>query len=126
MGLFSSKKDDKKAELPPLEFPELKSDFPSYESQDSKEMPAEEAEIKTAVTQPATGMEQPLFIKLEQYKDVVESLKKLKSKMAEAESVLERLNDLKQQEDRELENWKSDLETVRKSLLGIDKKLFEA
>jgi len=131
MGLFSStKKDDK---LPPLEFPELPKSVPSFDLDRMQQMPFGAAEIKQAVSRPVEPFmpetnvtsEQPLFIKIDKYKDVVENLKKLRAKLGEAEDSLNRLNKLKEDEDRELSSWRNDLENVRNQLLNVDKNLFE-
>lgn len=139
MGLFGKKKEDKN-DLPPLKFPELPKSVPSFEQ--GKSMQATEAkEIKAAVSPsvpsmppmpsshsqlPSTpSMEKPLFVKIEKYKDVVETLNKLKAKLHDADDVLSRLNTLKDKESRELSAWHSDLERIRNQLLDIDRKLFE-
>lgn len=138
MGLFGNKKEDKN-DLPPLKFPELPKSVPSFEQ--GKSMQATEAkEIKAAVSTsvpspmptssysqlPNTpSLEKPLFVKIEKYKDVVETLNKLKTKLHDADEVLSRLNTLKDKESRELSAWHSDLERIRNQLLDIDRKLFE-
>ncbi|MBT4174502.1 hypothetical protein HOE07_02380 [archaeon] len=134
MGLFGSKK--KEGNLPPLEFPELPKSIPTFEGQ-KQEMPAEAAEIKQAVSQqpvmdaapqmPTTsaGPEQPLFVKIDKYRDVMNNLGKLKKRLSEAEGVLAKMNKLKEEEDRELEAWHGDLEKIRTQLLSIDRNLFE-
>ena len=142
MGLFGNKKEDR-AELPPLQFPELPKSVPSFES--GKGMQAGEAkQIKSAVSsQPMSmqesmklpdkgpqmpapmGTEQPLFVKIEKYRDVVQTLQKLKSNLNDADEILSKLNRIKAEEDRELSAWSKDLERIRNQLLDIDHKLFE-
>jgi len=133
MGLFSSKKNEGK--LPPLEFPELPKSIPTFEGQ-KQEMPTEAAEVKQAVSQAPTmdapqmpttsaGPEQPLFVKIEKYRNVMDNLGKLKKRLSEAEGVLAKMHKLKEEEDRELEIWHADLEKIRTQLLNIDKNLFE-
>ena len=134
MGLFSKKKEEKK-DLPPLKFPELPKSVPSFES--GKSMQATEAEeIKSAVSPgpssmsspglPATpGIEQPLFVKIDKYRDVIDSLGKLKERLHDADEILQNLNSLKEKESKELAAWHSDLEKIRNQLLDIDHKLFE-
>lgn len=110
MGLFSKKK----SELPPLE----PSSLPSYEPLE------EEAAIKGALQEEPED-QSPLFVKVDNYKHVLETLKKLRAKLSDAENVLAKLDSLKTEEDKELEAWKSGLDAIKNQLLAIDKKLFE-
>jgi hypothetical protein len=149
MGLFSKKKEETH-ELPPLKFPELPKSVPSFDS--GKQMQAQEAnEIKQAVSpspampsmpgQPrmpeqgarpsvakmpeSPGVEKPLFVKIDKYRDVVSTLNSLKSRLHEADEILATLNTIKDKEAKELAAWHTDLEKIRNQLLDIDKKLFE-
>ncbi|MBL7051709.1 MAG: hypothetical protein ISS01_01320 [Nanoarchaeota archaeon] len=132
MGLFGNKKDDKN-ELPPLNFPELPNSVPSFEQEKSMKV-SDAKEIKEAISnsdvpqmQPVSSdmSEKPLFVKIEKYKDLVNTLGKLKARLNDADHILQNLNDLKEKENRELSAWHSDLEKVRNQLLDIDRKLFE-
>lgn len=133
MGLFGFKKKEENSDLPPLQFPELPKSVPSFEPQGSFGGDAEK--IKNAVFMPlpslgsssidSLGGEKPLFVKVEKYRDVVETLKKLKARLNDADSVLSKLGQLREEEDRELAAWQSDLERIRGQLLDIDRKLFE-
>lgn len=68
--------------------------------------------------------EAPVFVKIENYKDVLGALETIKSKLAEAKRTLGDINKLKQYEDSELELWSSTLDGIEKKLENIDKALF--
>ena len=132
MGLFGFKKKEENSELPPLQFPELPKSVPSFEPQGS--FGGEAQQIKSAVSMQLPSMgsqdmmmnnEKPLFVKVEKYRDVVETLKKLKTRLGEADTILSKLGQLREEEDKELSAWQSDLEKIRSQLLDIDRKLFE-
>jgi len=132
MGLFGKKKEDKN-DLPPLNFPELPKTVPSFEQEKSMKV-SDAEEIKDAVSSSdvpqmpsvsSSMTEKPLFVKIEKYKDLVNTLGKLKARLNDADHILQNLNDLKEKENRELAAWHSDLEKVRNQLLDIDRKLFE-
>jgi len=135
MGLFGSSKKEEKEELPPLQFPELPKTVPAYEPEETlsdvkKSVSPSDIPIKPAAPShheiPAgVGIEQPLFVKIEKYKQVIDTLGKLKGRLSEAENILNKLNRLKDEEDRELVAWQNDLEKIRGQLMDIDKKLFE-
>jgi hypothetical protein len=135
MGLFGKKKQEDKTELPPLKFPELPQSVPTFEP--NKGMQLNDArQIKSAISprpimpkmntsSVSIGSEKPLFIKIDKYRDVVKTLDKLKSNLSDADNILSKLNQLKVEEDRELNAWNRDLEAIRNHLLDIDHKLFE-
>lgn len=69
-------------------------------------------------------MEQaPIFIKIDQYKNVLDIIEVLKAKVKEAKDQLAKIQQLKSQEDAELEEWYSELQEIEKKIEGIDKSL---
>lgn len=133
MGLFGFKKKEENSDLPPLQFPELPKSVPSFEPQGSFGGDAQQIKNAMSLQIPSMGSsqdimmnnEKPLFVKVEKYRDVVETLKKLKARLSDADMILGKLGQLREEEDRELAAWQSDLERIRSQLLDIDKKLFE-
>lgn len=69
--------------------------------------------------------EAPVFVKIEDYKDVVDVLDLIKDRLAEAKRTLADINELKNDEDSELELWGSTLNEIDKKLDDIDRTLFE-
>ncbi|MFP4117305.1 MAG: hypothetical protein ACLFTR_00095 [Candidatus Woesearchaeota archaeon] len=69
--------------------------------------------------------ELPVFIKVEDYKDVIDVMELIKNKILEANGVLEKIRKLKAEEDAELELWDSNLEDIERKISYIDKTLFE-
>ena len=67
----------------------------------------------------------PVFVKVDEYKDVLDLMKMVKGKLAEAHEVLGHLNELKNEEDAELESWKLNVEDIQKKIDFIDNALFE-
>src|SRR3989344_5802854 len=55
----------------------------------------------------------PIFIKLDDYKDAIHTLDIIKARLRETEKILNEISNLRREEDRELENWKSDLERMK-------------
>ena len=132
MGLFTVKKKEENKELPPLQFPELPKTVPAYEpnktpTQQPRPVSTRPIQRHMAHELPGNigGMEKPLFIKIEKYKDVIDNLRKLKNRLGEAENILNKLHRLKDEEDRELAAWQQDLAKIRTQLMDVDKKLFE-
>ncbi len=66
----------------------------------------------------------PVFIKIEEYKKVLDILRVLRSKVNEANKTIARIDELKNNEDTELENWKASLKEIEDKIAAIDESLF--
>ena len=66
-----------------------------------------------------------IFVKIDEYKEVLNTLNMLKSKLGDARENLNRINELKNEEDAELDTWHTELEEVERKVEHIDKALFE-
>jgi hypothetical protein len=147
MRLFSKKKEEERPhELPPLKFPE----FPKEQKITLFEKPPSETEnIKKAVNQPffyerdsieeqslpkRDINEKPaknetegntLFVKIENFRSVKEKMEDIKDKISETEKILDKIDELRREEEKELTKWGNDLNSIKTKLLAIDKNLFE-
>ena len=70
-------------------------------------------------------MKQNVFVKIEEYKDILDIIALINDKVREARTILGKINDLKNQEDSELVTWKNSLDDVDRKLKYIDQTLFE-
>ena len=69
--------------------------------------------------------EAQVFVKIDEYKDVLRTVGLIKSKLNDAKSTLARVKELKHQEDSELEGWDGKLSEIESRIEGIDHILFE-
>jgi hypothetical protein len=76
------------------------------------------------MTRYKTG-EAPVFVKIEDYKDILDILSLVKDRLEEAKRTLADINDLKNDEDSELSMWGSTLNEIENKLDNIDRTLFE-
>lgn len=67
----------------------------------------------------------PVFVRIDEYKGVLEIMGLIKDKLNEARDTLGKINELKNEEDSELEIWNTTLEEIEKKVEQIDKELFE-
>jgi uncharacterized protein YfkK (UPF0435 family) len=67
----------------------------------------------------------PVFVRIEDYKDVLDIMHMIRGKIAEAKELLGKINELKNEEDAELELWHSGIEEVERKLDFVDRSLFE-
>jgi len=67
----------------------------------------------------------PVFVKIEDYKDVIDVIDLIRAKIDETKETLLKINELKNQEDAELEHWKNELDDIENKMNYIDKSLFD-
>ncbi|MBU0629166.1 MAG: hypothetical protein KKC75_08315 [Nanoarchaeota archaeon] len=66
-----------------------------------------------------------VFVKIDSYKDVLNTVGLIKDKLNEAKDTLSKLKDIKQREDAELDKWNSKLAEIESKVDGIDQILFQ-
>ncbi|NTV24403.1 MAG: hypothetical protein HGA85_08635 [Nanoarchaeota archaeon] len=69
--------------------------------------------------------EKNVFVKIEEYNDILDIIALINEKIKDARIILGKINDLKNQEDSELETWKHSLDDVERKLKYINQTLFE-
>lgn len=69
--------------------------------------------------------EKPVFIKIEKYREALEKLSKIKEELEKVEERLSRIEEIQTKEDKEIESWRSDINSIKQKLLSVDSKLFE-
>ena len=67
----------------------------------------------------------PVFIKVNEYKEILDVLDMTKSKIKEIRETIDALNTLRNEEDVELDMWKSSINEIEKKIDLVDKILFE-
>jgi len=67
----------------------------------------------------------PVFVKIEEYKDIVDIMTLIREKLRQAKFLLDKIAELKAQEDSELSTWAKELEDVESRMSSIDKALLE-
>jgi len=67
----------------------------------------------------------PVFVKIDEYDDVLNTIRAIRKKIEEAKSTLLKINDLKNEEDHQIEMWQSALTEFEKKVDFIDHSLNE-
>lgn len=120
---------------PPEELPDLELGPPP---QEPEPMPAQElpelTELEDSVVMeptiapPKRMVEQesvkPMFISIEDYQDILVSIGAIKDALADTEVAMNRLNELKNTEERILEDWRSHIEDAERKITYIDQAIF--
>ena len=67
----------------------------------------------------------PVFVKVDEYEDVLDLIQSIKHKIGDAKDTLLKINDLKNDEDQLLEQWQNSLAEVEKKIEFIDQSMNE-
>lgn len=67
----------------------------------------------------------PVFVKIDDYKDVLDVLDLIKRKIGDAKTLMNQINQLKNQEDAELELWFNEISDVERKIEFMDQTLLE-
>lgn len=148
MGIFNKKKGVEK-ELPSLpempSFPELPKEkeaqpliLPQF-TVSVPQMPSEMEQMripsrpmvmeisnedKKGMAEIGKLREQPIFVKIDKYRDAVMNLEMIKKKLQETSNLLEKIKETRAKEEEELNIWVEEINTIKEKVETIDKKLF--
>ena len=67
----------------------------------------------------------PVFVKVDEYHEVLNLMKSIRKKLDDAKDTLLKVNDLKNEEDHQLELWQNSLDEIEKKIDFIDHSLSE-
>lgn len=67
----------------------------------------------------------PVFIKLEEYNDILAIVAVIKKKISESKETILRLEELREEEDTEINAWQTNLKEVHEKLEFVDELLKE-
>ena len=70
--------------------------------------------------------ETPIFVKVDKYEDVLDTMNTIKAKINDIKVTLGKINELKNNEDAELEAWQTTVEDIEKKMLYADGVLFRS
>jgi len=67
----------------------------------------------------------PVFVKVDEYDDVLNLIKLIRKKIDESKETLMKINELKNEEDHQLEMWQNNLAEVEKKIDFVEHSLNE-
>ena len=68
--------------------------------------------------------EQPFFVRIDKFSETKENFHRINEKMKEMEKILNSLEATKNEEEKELDLWKQDMDEMKSLLRNIDKEIF--
>jgi len=66
-----------------------------------------------------------LFVKIDKYQESMRTLNVIKEGLMNTEHILDKLNQIKSQEDNEIQKWYDQIKKIKQKILFMDKNLFE-
>jgi len=67
----------------------------------------------------------PVFVRIDEYRDVLDIMNMVRNKLEEAKATITKINELKNEEDSELELWRTGVEEIERKIAFVDRVLFE-
>lgn len=67
----------------------------------------------------------PVFVKINDYKEILDIVDVMKQKLTETKKSIMKINDLKEQENQEIDQWERNVAEITKRLSFIDAAFFE-
>ena len=67
----------------------------------------------------------PVFVKVNEYKEILDVLDMVKSKLEEVRNTLGSVNELRNEEGSEISMWNATIDDIEKKIEDIDKMMFE-
>lgn len=69
--------------------------------------------------------EAPVFVKIEDYKDVLSVFDLIKDKLEQAKGILGEIDEIKKEENAEIDLWRSTINELEQKVDEVDKVLYE-
>jgi len=69
---------------------------------------------------------EPLYIKLDKFENALSTFNEIKLKVSEIDSLLRNIREIKMREEKELNEWEREIETIKAKLENIDRDLFKS
>src|SRR3989344_1291310 len=66
-----------------------------------------------------------LFVKIDKYQEAIRTLNLIKESLMSTEHILNKLHQIKSQEDNEIQQWHEQIKRIKQKIVFIDKNLFE-
>ena len=68
-------------------------------------------------------MDAQVFVKIDKYRKIMETVGSIRAKVDEAKKILSRINELKEEENREIETWGHEIDSVEEKLNMVTESL---
>jgi len=69
-------------------------------------------------------MREPIFVKIDKFKEAVESLETINKKIQELNDLMMKIKETRAREEEEITKWEMEIQEIKSRLTIIDQKLF--
>jgi len=104
----------------PFKFPEMR------EIEQRKSIPVEFKSYPEPVAAEPTVSRGPVFVSSDDYRRILDRSNIAKEKLVHAEEIIHKLGELKIQEEREFQRWRSELEKIEQQLSKVESMIAKA
>ena len=70
-------------------------------------------------------MKAPIYIKIEQYKEIIEIMGVIKNKIVEVRGALNRIDKIKREQEIEMSMWSSKINEIEEKINAVDQMILE-
>jgi chromosome segregation ATPase len=67
----------------------------------------------------------PVYVKVDKYKELVDVLKSINSRLSNVDRTIAKINELKAQEDAQIQSWNDNLADIKARLERINNSFYE-
>ncbi len=92
---------------------------------EQKPQEVKEEHKETEVIDEKHFLNEPLFVKTNQYQNMINGISAIKNKVNECDFIVKGLNDIKNKKDKEFIKWRSNLEGMQRKISLVERSLFE-
>lgn len=96
---------------------------PFFSKQEIPALPSEPSD--EAIAPKKEKKDKEIFIRIDNFKQIVEAIENMDKKITEAEELIEKLQKINNEENSDIENWKSNLGMIREEIKTIGENLSE-
>ena len=65
-------------------------------------------------------MQAPVFVKIDKYREVEDTLQQIKAKIEEAKSIMDKIHGMKTEEEQELNTWREDIKQMEEKIATVE------
>ena len=68
-------------------------------------------------------MKAPLFVKIDKYREVEDTISQIKAKIEEAKAILAQLGQIKAEEEHELQSWSDEVQKIEEKVSSVEQSM---
>ena len=65
-------------------------------------------------------MKAPIYVKIEKYGEIEDTLRQIKTKIQEAKDILNKISEMKAEEEQELRLWNEDIKAMEEKIDSVE------